>query len=185
MTRSKRKDLAQAVEEIQARFVDCSPCPPERNCCQFNSYFYNQIDRRELTAMFSRKTIKGLMARGSLQPDTPDASMYLLTETCPNLDDKYRCRIHKRKSDLNLVCCLHYPINEHDNIVRVDYRCYSVERNWPEIHAQLVLLPEEVTVRYWNGEKHTRTDLDRFSCIHSQGLPSQHLPGSRRTPYVR
>ena len=127
-------ELITRLEEV---LLECSDCPPKRNCCSnLNSSF--SLPVRDPEAAFGgREEQIEMFKQGKAYFDSGG---FHLTSPCPFLGQERSCSIHDQREEKGMQGCLEYPLrysfdrpqNEDKNrhYLFIDYTCYGVEKNW-------------------------------------------------------
>lgn len=146
--------LRKRVHGLQERYVDCSTCPPERNCCANFSVDYGIVfSLYQAYSLFGEKVIEEMIREGRMV-NTGRNGYRIVEGRCPALDDDNLCKVHSRKKELDLRTCISFPIalilgnvallekpSIQGPLLLVDYRCYGVRENWPHLNRELRQMP--------------------------------------------
>lgn len=128
------------IDRLKQEYLDCRSCPPERNCClNLEGSYYATFPAEKATKVWGKDVVGKLIKRKKLMRS--GGNFRLHDEPCPIVEDGL-CPVHEQKEALGFYCCLNFPmavINYHlvksegiksIEAVVVDYRCYSVERDF-------------------------------------------------------
>ena len=195
-----RASLERELAVLKEKYLLCAECPPERNCCTAKGSYEIHFTEGQLlvihAAAGSGKTLDDLVADGHAAHDERSGYYTLRDRGCPALADGGLCKLHGRKESLDMKPCLSFPLYAQRRYVRrrgefrptylvlADFRCHSVEQQWPHLCEDLADLAERyrlpVMVKYAEDGHCWEVSLGEFNALYrtEKAVPGQRLGAS-------
>jgi len=175
--------VKKGIAEIKKNYIKCDKCPAERNCCVFSENIIHYFYSGQMSSMFSHEKICEMVESG-IAIFNPEKDWYLFKNSkCPNLDESFKCKIHGKKEELGLSACINFPIDSvsyEDSLKKyyivVDYRCFSVEKNWEKISGDLAKISKKfkdqvcIDVKFFTKNGFYKNDIDFFNFLRDSNL---------------
>ncbi len=191
-----RASLDGELAVLKERYLLCGECPPERNCCTAKGSYEIHFTEGQLEVILaaagSGTTLDGLVEGGHAAYDEQSGYYTLRDAACPAVTCEGLCRLHGRKESIDMKACLSFPLYAQRRTVRrrgefrptylvlADFRCHSVERQWPHLSEDLADLSERyripVMVKYAEDGHCWETSLGEFNALYAENrVPQQRL----------